>query len=75
MLPVINWVKCDCAFNVSLGQEFLEEETVEIDSFKMTCVPPGPRSWKTTEIRDLWFSFLRVPMGSATPPGTNHCIG
>lgn len=38
------------------------------------CVPLGLRSWKTTEITDLWFSFLRVLRGSAPPPDTNCCM-
>lgn len=28
-------------------------KAIEIDSFKMICVPLGPRNWKISEIRDL----------------------
>lgn len=31
----------------------MKDEDMEIDSFKMICVPLGPKNWKTTEIRDL----------------------
>ena len=53
MISVINWVKGDCAFNVFEARVYMEGEDMDIDFFKMICVPLVLRSWKTTEIKDL----------------------